>query len=82
MKIYTFGENKMTEVRLVLVREEEAKDILSSSRPLRNLDDIILDIAEINEKGEKAVNLGDAKKLEVLGLELIKHARITAEASY
>ncbi len=72
----------MTEVRLVLVRKEEADDILRSSTLLRNLDDIILDIAEINEKGEKAVNLSDAKKLEVLGLELIKHARITAEASY
>lgn len=72
----------MTSVRLVLVREEEAKDVLSSSRPLRNLDDIILDIAEINEKGAKGVNLSDAKRLEVLGLELIKHARVTAEASY
>ncbi len=72
----------MTSVRLVLVGEEEAKDVLSSSRPLRNLDDIILDVAEINEKGEKGVNLSDAKRLEVLGLELIKHARVTAEASY
>jgi hypothetical protein len=72
----------MTSVRLILVGEEEAKDILSSSRPSRNLDDIVLDIVEINEKGEKAVNLDDAKKLEVLGLELIKHARSTAEASY
>ena len=72
----------MTFVRLVLVGEEEAKDVLSTSRPLRDLDDIILDIVEINEKGEKAVNLSDAKKLEVLGLELIKHGRITAEASY
>jgi hypothetical protein len=72
----------MTDIRLVLVRKEEARHILSSSGPLRNLEDIILDIAEINEKGEKGVNLSDAKKLEVLGLELIKHARITAEASY
>ncbi len=72
----------MTDVRLVLVREEEAKNVLSSSTPLRNLDDIILDIAEINDKGEKAVNLGDAKKLEVLGLELMRHARLTAEASF
>lgn len=72
----------MTNVRLVLVGEEEAKDVLSSSSPLRNLDDIILDIADINERGEKAVNLSDAKKLEVLGLELIKHGRVTAEASY
>ena len=72
----------MTNVRLVLVGEQEAKDILSSSRRLRNLDDIILDIADINERGEKAVNLDDAKKLEVLGLELLKHARLTAEASY
>lgn len=72
----------MTEIRLVLVRREEARNILSSSEPLRNLDDIILDIAEINEKGSKGVNLSDAKKLEVLGLELIKHARVTAEASY
>lgn len=72
----------MTNVRLVLVGEQEATDVLSMSRPLRNLDDIILDIADINERGEKAVNLSDAKKLEVLGLELIKHGRITAEASY
>ncbi len=76
------GENIMTNVRLILVGEQEAKDVLSMSRPLRNLDDIILDIADINERGERAVNLSDAKKLEVLGLELIKHGRITAEASY
>jgi hypothetical protein len=72
----------MTDIRLVLVRKEEAREILSSSWSLRNLDDIILDIAEINEKGSEGVNLSDAKKLEVLGLELIKHARVTAEASY
>lgn len=72
----------MTNVRLVLVGEEEAKDLLSTSGPLRDLDDIALDIVEINEKGEKAVNISDAKKLEVLGLELIKHARLTVEASY
>lgn len=72
----------MTDIKLVLVRKEEARDILSSSGPLRNLDDIILDIAEINEKGAEGVNLSDAKKLEVLGLELIKHARVTAEACY
>ncbi len=72
----------MTYMRLILIGEQEAKDILSHSRPLRDLDNIILDIAEINERGEKAVSLTDAKKLEVLGLELIKHARFTAEASY
>ncbi len=72
----------MTDVRLVLVREKKKKNVLSSSTPLRNLDDIILDIAEINDKGEKAVNLSDAKKLEVLGLELMRHARLTAEASF
>ena len=72
----------MTEVRLILVGKEEATDIMRSSRSLRNLDDIILDIADINERGEKAVNLSDAKQLEILGLELIKHARLTAEASY
>ncbi len=72
----------MTSIRLILVRENEAEDILSTHRPLRNLDDIIIDIADINERGEKAVNLSDAKKLEVLGLELIKHARLTAEASF
>jgi hypothetical protein len=72
----------MVEIRLVLVRREEAREILGSSGPLRNLDDIILDIAEINEKGSEGVNLSDAKKLEVLGLELIKHARVTAETCY
>lgn len=72
----------MVEIRLVLVRREEARNILSSSEPLRSLDDIILDIAEINEKGSEGVNLSDAKKLEILGLELIKHAKVTAEASY
>ncbi len=72
----------MTLIRLILIGEEEAKDVLSMSSSLRNLDDIILDIVEINERGEKAVNISDAKKLEVLGLELIKHARLTAEASY
>jgi hypothetical protein len=72
----------MTHVILILVREKEAKDILSPSRSLKSLDDIILDIAEINNMGSEGVNLSTAKKLEVLGLELIKHARVTAEASY
>lgn len=72
----------MTNVRLILIREAEAKDILSSSRQLRNLDDIILDIDEINKMGSEGVNLSIAKKLETLGLELIKHARVTVEASY
>jgi hypothetical protein len=72
----------MTHVILILVREAEAKDILSSSRNLKSLDDIILDIAEINNMGSEGVNLSTAKKLEILGLELIKHARVTAEASY
>ena len=72
----------MVNIRLILVNEKEAENLLSTSGPLRDLDDIILDIADIDERGEKAVNLSDAKKLEVLGLELIKHARLTAEASY
>lgn len=72
----------MTHVILILVREAEAKDILSSSRPLKSFDDIILDIADINNMGSEGVNLSTAKKLEILGLELIKHARATAEASY
>ncbi len=72
----------MTSVILILVREAEAKDILNSSRPLKSLDDIILDIADINNMGSEGVNLGIAKKLEVIGLELIKHARVTADASY
>lgn len=72
----------MTYVIMILVRESEAKDILSSSRPLKSLDDIILDVADINNMGSEGVNLSTAKKFEVLGLELIKHARATAEASY
>jgi hypothetical protein len=72
----------MTYVRLSLVREEEAKDILSSSGRLRSLDDIILDIDEIHKMGAEGVNLSTAKELEILGLELIKHARVTLEASY
>lgn len=72
----------MTYVKLILVREAEARDILSSSSQLRSLDDIILDIDEINKIGSEGVNLSTAKKLETLGLELIKHARVTADASY
>lgn len=65
------------------IRENVANEILSSSTPLRNLEDIILDIAEINERHQEAlINLEDSTKLEKLALELIKHARYTAEVSY
>ena len=72
----------MTNIRIMMVPEERIKEILSTSKPIRSLDDIILDLGEIREKGEKAVNISDAKKLEELGLELIRHARETLTASY
>ena len=72
----------MTNIRIVMVPEKRVEEILSVGMPIRSLDDIILDLGEIREKGEKAVNISDAKKLEELGLELIRHARETLTASY
>ena len=72
----------MTNIRITMIPEERIKDILSVGKPIRSLDDIILDLGEIREKGEKAVNISDARKLEELGLELIRHARETLTASY
>lgn len=72
----------MTYVRIIMVSEKRAEEILSTGKPIRTLDDIILDIGEIREKGERGVNTSDAKKLEELGLELIRHARETLTASY
>lgn len=70
----------MTNVRLVIVPKLRAEEILSTSKPIRSLEDIILDLGEINEKGVEAVNLDDARKLEELGLELLRHARETVDA--
>lgn len=72
----------MTNIRIIMVPKKRVEEILSTGKPIRPLDDIILDIGEIREKGEKAVNISDAKKLEELGLELIRHGRETLTASY
>ena len=69
-------------VRIIMVPKEEAERILDPTRPLRPLSDIAKDIIDIDVRGSEAVNLSDAKKLEVLGLELIRHARETMTASY
>jgi len=70
------------EVRIVMTSKQTAEDILDPTKPIRSLDDIIKDIAEIRDKGAMAVNLSDAARLERLGLELIRHARETMVASY
>ena len=72
----------MTNIRIMMVPEKRIEEILSAGKPIRSLDDIILDLGEIREREEKAVNISDAKKLEELGLELIRHARETLTASY
>lgn len=72
----------MVHIEIVMVPEKRAEEILSVSKPIRSLDDIILDLGDIRERGERAVNISDARKLEELGLELIRHARETLSASY
>ena len=72
----------MVNIRIMMIPEKRAEEILSTGKPIRSLDDIILDLGEIREKEEKAVNISDARKLEELGLELIRHARETFTASY
>ena len=62
----------MTEIRLMM-SDKKAVEILSASNPIRSIDDIILDLGDIRERGEKAVNISDARKLEELGIELIRH---------
>ena len=69
-------------VRIIMVHKEEAETILDPTRPIRSLNDIASDLLEIESRGSSAVNLSDAKKLEMLGLELIRHSRETMLASY
>lgn len=69
-------------VRITMVPKSEAETILDPTKPIRPLDKIIEDIIDIDSRGSMAANLTDAKKLEVLGLELIRHARETMTASY
>lgn len=72
----------MVNIRIMMVSEKRTEEILSAGKPIRPLDDIILDLGDIRERGERAVNISDARKLEELGLELIRHARETLSASY
>ncbi len=69
-------------VRITMVPKSEAEKILDPTKPIRPLYEIIRDIIRIDNRGSDAVNLTDAKRLEVLGLELIRHARETMTASY
>ncbi len=78
MRINMNGDN----VRITMVPKYEAEKILDPTKPIRSLYEIIRDIIRIDNRGSAAVNLTDAKKLEVLGLELIRHARETMTASY
>lgn len=66
---------------LLMISKKEVEDILNPTKPMRSLDGIINDLIEIRDKGHLAVNIDNAIKLEVLGIELIRHARETLAAT-
>lgn len=67
----------MTQIKLSMVHEAVAEMILNSANPSRPISAIIKDLEEIENKGDRAVNLDDARKLEELAIELIRMSRDT-----
>ena len=66
---------------LLMTSKKEVEEILNPTKPMRSLDSIINDLIDIRDKGHLAVNIDDAIKLEILGIELIRHARETLAAT-
>ncbi len=72
----------MTCVTLVTVGEDMAKLMFSQDKRSRPIADIVQDLINIENKGHRAVNLDDARKLELIGLEILRHARDTVDCCY
>jgi hypothetical protein len=72
-----FAGEIMTNIKICMVHEVVAVQILSSANPSRSICDIIKDLEDIKNKKDRAVNLDDARKLEELAIELIRMSRDT-----
>lgn len=72
----------MVQVRICMLHESIVEMILSSASSSRPILEIIKGLEEIKNKGDKAVNLDDARKLEFLGVELIRMSRDTHTCCY
>ena len=68
----------MTQV-IIGLHESMVEMLLNSANPSRPISKIIKDLEEIENKGHKAVNLDDARKLEHLAVELIRISRDTRD---
>lgn len=72
----------MAQIRIVMLDESIVKMLLSSAKSSRPVSEIIKDLEEIENRGHKAVNLDDARKLEYLAVELIRISRDTRDCCY
>lgn len=72
----------MVQVRIGMLHESIVEMILNSANPSMPISEIIKELEEIKNKGDKAVNLDDAKRLEYLGVELIRISRDTHTCCY
>lgn len=72
----------MTQVRIGMLHESIVEMLLSSAKSSRPVSEIIKDLEEIKNKGDKAVNLDDARKLEHLAVELIRMSRDTRDCCF
>ncbi len=67
----------MAQVRIDTLHESMIEMILNSATPPTPLHTIIKELEEIKNKGHRAANLDDARKLEHLAVELIRISRDT-----
>lgn len=72
----------MTQIRIMMLDESIVNMLLSSAKSSRPISEIIKDLEEIKNKGHKAVNLSDARKLEYLAVELIRISRDARDCCY
>lgn len=72
----------MTQIKIGMVHQSIVEMLLSSAKPSRPTSEIIKDLEEIKNKGHKAVNLDDARKLEHLAVELIRMSRDTRDCCF
>lgn len=72
----------MTNIRMVFLSDEEVADILNPTKLIRSQEEIINELNEIIREGARAVNLTVARREEIMGIELIRHARETLAASF
>lgn len=72
----------MAQIRTCMVDESIVNMILSEAKRSRPISAIIDNLIDIRNKGDKAANLDGARRLEFLGIELIRIARDTRDCCY